>query len=299
MSTIDDAVGLVPIDENFLKNATIYNIFLKSYKHEIDSITTGDGILGLDEKCLNAWVGESMPRFSSQRLYLQSHSQNVFKRWFLRLETEGQVWMVQKAAAKTMEQCSCVIQIYPRGFDGVGEYSVMFGGLRIEVRKAMLVLDGLLFRRGYQVDVDIPLVDLPEACIPQRRWWTRQSSRFASYGFLSVVTECNPPTSRERTYDTTKLRGYGLHDPVPGDLAQKSGELTATRKLEKNNPEDYNKAGKRRGELPGAGRAAANVEMARKTSRGERRMAKGIGVFPVTTDGNAAAMALQKDNTQN
>ncbi|KAN0119955.1 hypothetical protein V8E51_002163 [Hyaloscypha variabilis] len=168
MSVIDDAVGLVPVDEKLRESVTIYNIHPGTYQKEIGSITNGDGILDLGEKCSNIWTGEAMPRFSLQRLYLQSHSQNVFRRWFLRLTTHDQVFKVWEEAAKTMKQCNCVIRTFPRGLLGDGgDYSVMFGGPKIEVQKAMLVLIGSIYKREYLVGVDLPLIDLPEACIPQ------------------------------------------------------------------------------------------------------------------------------------
>jgi len=172
MSTIDDAVGLVPVDDNFLETVKIHNMHIPKYREEIDNIAAGDGIFGLGEKCSNMWPGEATPRFSLERLYLQSHSQNIFLRWFLRLgaKSEDQIWKVQQAATETMEQCNCVVRAYPRGFEGPGEYSVIFGGLRSEVLKAMVVLCWLLFRQGFRIGVDIPLIDLSEACIPRRSW---------------------------------------------------------------------------------------------------------------------------------
>jgi hypothetical protein len=79
MFVIDDAVGLVPVDEKLRESVTICKIHLGTYQKEIGSITNGDGILDLGEKCSNIWTGETMPRFSLQRLYLQSDSQNVFQ----------------------------------------------------------------------------------------------------------------------------------------------------------------------------------------------------------------------------
>jgi hypothetical protein len=53
MSGIDDAVGLVLVDENLLETVKLYNIHIPPYRKEIGNLTAGEGILGMDERCSN------------------------------------------------------------------------------------------------------------------------------------------------------------------------------------------------------------------------------------------------------
>jgi hypothetical protein len=95
---------------------------------------------------VSRWTGDSKPSISFQRFGLHLYSKHKLDRWFLQLKSNDRrtdIWSPVRVAIAT-ECCGQALEFskYFVGFEGAGDYCIMFMGDAEEIWKAKMVVRG-------------------------------------------------------------------------------------------------------------------------------------------------------------